>query len=150
VKRVEYLLGLLAPVLGQLAIADSRSRASGAIADLALLGLAVLGMMAAAGCLVAALWLAALPRFGPAEAPVMCAIILIVISAVLIVIGTGALRRKKATPEPAPALIELLQKVDTERLVRDHKADLLIGALVVGLLTGVVAPKLQPANRPRE
>jgi len=145
---VEHLLGLLAPVLGQLAIGDGRIRASRAIADLALVGFASLGVMAAAGCLVAALWLTALPRFGPVEALVICAITLIIVGAVLMVIGTGALRRRKTAPPP-PALIELLRDIDTERLVRDHKADLLIGALVVGLVAGGSLPRPPPAKLSR-
>jgi hypothetical protein len=132
---MEGLFGVLAPALAQLVVGDGRTRRpSRAMADMAIVSLAVLGAIAAIGCLVAALWLAALPRVGPIEAPVICAAAMIVVCASLLLIGTRVLRRRKVAP--ASALIQLLREVDPERFFRDHQADLLIGALVVGLVVG--------------
>ncbi len=140
---MEGLLGLLAPMLAQLAVTDNGNRrAPRAMVEIACVSLAVLGAVAAAGCLVVALWLFASPRIGPVAAPAACAITLIVVCAVLMLIGTEFMRRRK--PAPTPMLVELLQNGGGERFIRDHKTDLLVAALVIGLVAGGSAPKPPP------
>jgi hypothetical protein len=131
-------LGLLAPILVQLAFTDSRSgRTPRALVAMACVLLAAFCAVAGVGCLVAALWLLALPWVGPVATPVVCAVALILVCSTLVLIVIGMLRQRKATP----MLIELLRQVDGARLIRDHKSDLLIAALVIGLVAGGPVPK---------
>jgi hypothetical protein len=145
---MEGLLGLVEPILAQLALTHGGNRrAPPTMVDMACVLLAALVTMAAAGCLVAALWLAVLARFGPVAAAVACAVALLLVGAILTLIEV----RFRARPKTArpPMLIELLHGIDGEKLIHDHKVDLLIGALVIGLVVGSSAPKPSRPDRSR-
>jgi hypothetical protein len=128
-------LALLAPILVQLAAAESGvGRMRRAMPALVCVALASLGAAAAAGCLVAALWLWAMPQIGPVAAPAVCAAVLMLVCVILMQVASRLTDRRKAGTNPV--LVEFCRHIDGARLIRDHKSDLLIAALVAGLIAG--------------
>jgi len=145
---MEGLIGLVLPILAQLTPANGGIRhAPRTTADLACVLLAALAAIAATGCLVAALWLWLLPQIGPVAAPVACAVALIFVGSMLVLMGVRFRRRRRTAP--SPMLAGRLNDIDVEKFIRAHKSDLLIGALVAGLVLGGFAPQRSRTDRPR-
>jgi hypothetical protein len=95
---------------------------------------AALAGAGAIGCLVAALWVFALPNLGPVGAALATAGALSLLSLVLIAVaftvGRRVRRGTRFSPDAQMALIEV------SRLVKDCKGAMLLGALVAGLAAG--------------
>jgi len=131
---MESILRLAVPVVERLALAGAAATPMNLVIAASCIALAALTAIAAGGCLTAALWLAVLPHLGPALAAVVCAAALAASGGILVAIAVGVERRPK--PASPPALADLLRHVDGEVLLRDHKSDLLVAALVAGLVAG--------------
>jgi hypothetical protein len=134
---VDGALRLISTILTEVATVETgNGRRPHRMAATACLVVAALGVVTALGCLVASLWLAVLPPTGPVMAPLACAGGVLLVSAILVAVGYGLLRRPKHVPPPAAPLVELLRQLDAARLFRDHKSDSLIAALAAGLIAG--------------
>jgi hypothetical protein len=101
--------------------------------------LAGVAAIAAGGCAAVALWLYAIPYFGPAGAPLVAAGGLLVSCVVLVTVARGILhdRRKvsNSTNQPEFWLREAL------RLFSENKGTVLLAAVVAGLAAGNRVPK---------
>jgi hypothetical protein len=97
---------------------------------------AVVCAMAAIGCLLAALWIYALPYVGAVGAPAVVAGVLIILCCAVLTFMRYApkLRRRIASPpfDAAPALL----LAQATRLLKEHKGPVLIAALLAGLVAG--------------
>jgi len=134
---MERLFRLAAPVLLESVFAARKPQfgASAATALAGLAGLAILAVTAAAACLLAALWNWSLPEWGPVGAPLICAAALAIAAAVL-ALAVAMLRRRRPAPPPLAAVAALLPDIDGQRLLRDHLGDILLAALLAGLVSG--------------
>ena len=96
--------------------------------------LAAVLVAASLGCAVAALWIFAAPRIGPAGAALCAAAVLLALG--LAVLGLGLLvakgnrRARPAAPSPDVMLAEAM------KLFVNHKNAVLVAALIAGLLAG--------------
>jgi hypothetical protein len=136
---MESVLKLAALVVAELMRGNAGSRFGprGAIAILcaALAGLAAL---ATAASLVAALWLYVAAWHGDVAAALVTAGALLLLCILLFVVGGALWRRPRGAP--AAALLDYLRRLDTDKLVREHKREVLIGAMVLGLILGRSRP----------
>jgi hypothetical protein len=112
-------------------IGASAARLTAALACVALAALVVMG---AVGCALAALWIAILPQVGPAYAPLIVAGVLVVIGLALLVAARLLTRRKKPAASLS-ATADLLLAEGT-RFFASHKSEVLLAALLAGLLSG--------------
>jgi hypothetical protein len=118
---MERLLRLAFPVVERLLMDDVGLAPKGwfAVASCAILAtLAATGVFA---FLIAALWLAAAPRVGSAAAALICAATLAALAATLVLTAIAFERRRRV--------------VGTQHL-REHRNELMIAALVAGLMAG--------------
>jgi hypothetical protein len=126
---MDRLLGALV-ALGQIGLAAA-TRISIMVLCSAFAAVAATG---AVGCLVAALWVAALPHLGPAGAALAAAGALGLISlipiALVFTIGHRGRRQARVSPDTQTALIEV------SRLLKESKGAMLLGALIAGLAAG--------------
>jgi len=103
----------------------------------ALIAAASFCAIVASGCAIAALWIALMPYYGPAGAPLIVSGVLFVICA-----GLGLLlryRRPASEAPPEPSAVSSPAGLDTAaalQLLKDHKVPVLIGALLVGWAAG--------------
>lgn len=106
-----------------------------------------LAAFGAVGCFIAALWVGLLPALGPVGAPLVCAGVLLLICVILALFAFFSSRRR--SPPPIAALSDAFQGFDPGPFLRQHKFDLLIGALLLGLMTGVARSRgtRPPFNR---
>ena len=95
---------------------------------------AALCAMAAFGCVVAALWLFALPYVGPAGAA-LCAAGLLLAGALAMALLAKSLTRPEPRPAPPPIAADALI-AEAMRVFRDHKGAVFAAALVAGLCAG--------------
>lgn len=106
-----------------------------AIAHIALTATATAAAVACAtasiGCALAALWLYLLPHVGMTGAPVIIAGILGAMCVALFAVVRLRLRPRAVPP---PAATPQSAVGEAERLVRDHRGPVLIGALLAGLI----------------
>ena len=95
---------------------------------------AAVAVTGAIGCLVAALWVIALPNFGPAGAALAAAGALILLSLALIalalLVGRRGPRQARFSQDSQMALVEV------SRLLKDCQGAMLLGALIAGLAAG--------------
>jgi hypothetical protein len=111
---------------------QSTSRIAGvAIAAL----VAVICAMAAIGCLLAALWIYALPYVGAVGAPAVVAGVLIILCCAVLTFMRYAPRSRRTAPPSFDATSALLLTQVT-RLLKEHKGPVLIAALLAGLVAG--------------
>ena len=101
---------------------------------LAGLGLTIVALsgVAAAGCAVAALWIATAPSLGPAGAALLS-------SASLLGFGLGLLawlQRKMSRPVPMRVAVPPLQMPGLAAAFHTNKATLLVAAIAAGLVAG--------------
>jgi hypothetical protein len=102
---------------------------------------AAIGSVAAGGCAIAALacaltalWIYALPYAGTVGAPLVVAGVLVVLCLCTLLLVRHWLAPRRAPPPAAAAPALLL--ADATRLMRDHKAPVLLTALLAGLIAG--------------
>lgn len=132
---METALRLAATILTQIVeVRRDSHRPPNAAATIICLAIAVVAILAAAALLISSLWFGIPVEWGPATAPLVCAAILVLASAVLILIAI-ILRRHRPADSFEP-LGSLLQQVEGAKLLHDHLVDLLVAAAVLGLLTG--------------
>ena len=110
--------------------ASTRQTAAGALSGM----IAALLASAAIGCAIAALWIFTAPMIGVPGAALVCAGGLMIASlSVLWLIPAIAKWLRPKPPQPAAQDILL---TEAARLLKDHKALALAGALAAGLLLG--------------
>ena len=145
---MEGLVKLAARVLAELAFSPQRSRHPPHILAAMACGLvaipAVLGVI---GCLVAALWVALSPQIGPVGAPLACAGALFLFCGVLALLAMLFLRRRDPPVAAGAGLLDLLQHLEGRHLFRENKLNVLLGALVAGLVMGIAGSKRTGTNR---
>ncbi len=136
---MESALKLAALVVAELMRRNAGSRFGprGAIAILcaALAGVAAL---AAAASVVAALWLYVATWHGQVAAALVTAGALLLLCIALFFLGGLLWRRPRGAP--AAALLDYLRQLDTDKFMREHKREVLIGAMVLGLILGRSRP----------
>jgi hypothetical protein len=144
---MESVLKLAALVVAELMRGNAGGRFGprGAIAILCA-ALAGIAAFAAAGSLVAALWLYVAAWQGQVAAALVTAGALLALCILLFVIGGALWQRPRGAP--AAALLDYLRRLDTDKLVREHKREVLIGAMVLGLILGRSRPAR--GEKPRE
>jgi hypothetical protein len=87
-------------------------------------------LLASLGCALAALWIKAVPRLGPAGAALVVAVCLLVLGlAALSVVLRRPLRARAPAQAPTP--------IPLDALMRDNKTALLTAAVVAGLCVGL-------------
>jgi hypothetical protein len=135
---VEEFIKLGAQVLLQNMTAPSRVGFEKKIGGVAICGvLGFLGALAAVGCGVAALWLSLTPWLGSANAALICAATLLAFCAILAGVGYQLMRRTPLPPPPVHPVAQLLEGYDLHRIFEKHAVELILGALVGGLLLGL-------------
>jgi hypothetical protein len=142
---MDGLVKLAFSVLIQMAAAEplsARIARGGAVAALAVL--ALIAMLGAAACFCAALWIRLIPAVGPIGAPLIIGGILFAVATVLLLAGYVRFHRKHQQPSAVEALAEALKIGDASKLMHDHKAVLLLFAVLTGL---TAAHKLKSSAR---
>ena len=91
---------------------------------------------ASVGCTSAALWIWAEPRLGPVGAPLAVAGALLVLCLAVLIVMRHVLHPCRAPSPPNPAPAPALLLAEATRLFKDHKASVLLAALVAGLAAG--------------
>jgi hypothetical protein len=104
------------------------------IAALVLGGLGLLLVLAAWGCLCAAIWIWLTPSLGPVGAPLVVAAICLVVGGVLGLVAWELTRRQR--PRPASDLNVDALLSDAGRLINEHKGAALLAAALLGLFAG--------------
>lgn len=86
------------------------------------------------GCTSAALWIWAVPRFGPVGAPLAVAASLLVLglAALLLMRHLSRSRRAACRSNPPPDIL----LAEAMRVFKDHKGSVLLAALMAGLAAG--------------
>ena len=135
-KAVAEMNGLLEAVVALVRIGAAQGTSTATrIPAMALFGaFAVLAAMGAIGCLVAALWIVAVPSLGPAGAALLAAAAL-GLGALVLVASLLLLKHRVPPPTVSPLNWPLLLG-EAKRLWTDDKAALLLTALIAGLATG--------------
>ncbi len=103
---------------------------SGIVAAILLLG--------AVGCAMAGLWIYVGHHLGPVAAPLITAAALVILAGLTLLLCRLPRRRpnpRAATADPAAGLSTLVNSV-LPGLFRDHKTAILLGAALLGLLSG--------------
>lgn len=122
--------------LGQAAGARSGRRLLARAATSAALGaVALICIIAALGCAIAALWIYLAPLLGPAGAPLVVGGALLSIAVLVAIVmryGIGASRRSRPGNDASSLLL-----AETQRLLKDHKGSVLTGAILAGLVAGL-------------
>lgn len=132
---MDNLLKLVALVLAELTRGAGLGRLGLRLAIAgACIVLAAIAVLVAAAWLVAALWLFAQSRWDPVTAALVCAGALVLLGVALLLVSALFWRRRAS--RPAAGLSELLGGIDAAKLVREHKGESLVGALVLGLILG--------------
>jgi len=90
--------------------------------------------LAAVGCAAAALWVWAIPQFGPAGAPLAVAVALAAGCLAALALTRRAARPRQPPAAPPPPIE--LPLAEMARLFNTHKTPFLIAALIAGLLAG--------------
>ena len=89
------------------------------------------------GCLMAALWIAALPYVGPAGAPVVVAATLALVAVAAIAVLQRNAPLPAPVPAPAPAHNDLAQLLElATHMTRTDKVPMLLAALLAGAVAG--------------
>jgi hypothetical protein len=104
------------------------------IAALVLGGLGLLLVVAAWGCLCAAIWIWLTPSLGPVGAPLVVAAICLAAGGVLGLVAWELTRRQR--PRLAPDLNVDALLSDAGRLINEHKGAALLAAALLGLFAG--------------
>jgi hypothetical protein len=142
------VLRLAAAVLSRLVPAESAGQAVARVAAVLVLGaFAATVIVGAIGCAAAGLWIYLLPRAGPAGAPFITALALLLVSAALAggaypILRAKRRRRKAAGTAAGAADLGLAFDLGARArraglgLVREHKTSLLLAALIGGLVLG--------------
>ena len=102
--------------------------------------LATVLALAAFGCVAAALWIVALPDLGPVGAPLAVAAGLLIATLMLAIAGWLIVRRNRPRPDIAAAPEFLLS--EATRFFGEHKAAVLLAALVAGMAAANGSRKL--------
>jgi len=144
---MEGFLALVTTALKQLAASGQGPRPARYFGAVAAAILGAVAFVAMGGCLIAALWRAAPPEWGPAASPRLAAAALAMVSGITVLVVGGLLRRSPPPP-PRNTLVEILQHPDLHSLLRNHLGELLIAATVAGLVSGS-ATRPPPVPRPR-
>jgi len=121
-------------VLTQVAAAEplgARLARGGAAAALA--ALALVAILGAAACFCATLWIYLIPIAGPVGAPAIVGGILFGVAAILLLAGYIVLHRGRRPASTIEALAEALKTGDASKLMHDHKAVLLLFAVLTGV-----------------
>jgi len=145
---MEGFLALVTTALKELAVSGQGPRPARYVGAGAAAILGAVMFVAMGGCLVAALWRAVPPEWGPAASPLLAAAALALACGVAALVVMALLRRSPPPPPPRNALVEMLEHTDLPGLIRHHLAELLIGAIVAGLVSGS-ATRPAPEPRPR-
>jgi hypothetical protein len=88
--------------------------------------------VAAIACGLAALWICALPYVGAAGAPAVVAGVLLAMCLALLALNQYGLKRRSPPAGTSPSV----SVAEAARLVQDHKAPVLMAALLAGLVAG--------------
>jgi hypothetical protein len=96
--------------------------------------LAAVMMLAALGCLAAALWIYTLPCLGPVGAPLVVAGAFLILTLILVAIACRIRRpgRRKAAAAPAAASLA----PELARILRENKGTVLLAAALAGMAAG--------------
>jgi hypothetical protein len=100
--------------------------------------LAAILLLGALGCAMAGLWIYVGHHLGPVAAPLITAAALVILAGLTLLLCRLPRRRPKpraATADPAAGLSTLVNSV-LPGLLRDHKTAILLGAALLGLLSG--------------
>ena len=89
--------------------------------------LAAIAALAAAGCAIAAIWLALLPAIGPVWTPLLIGAVLAGIAGILVLLISRRPRDGRLGDGEDPTAL-------LSAIMRDHKASLLLGAALAGML----------------
>jgi len=89
--------------------------------------LAAIAAIAAIGCAIAAIWLALLPAIGPVWTPLLIGAVLAGIAGIFVLLISRRPRRGRRSDGEDPAAL-------LSAMFRDHKASLLLGAALLGML----------------
>ncbi len=130
---MERLFKLAEAVLALRRLAGRLGAAAGRVgAALACVLVAAAFAAAALGCGFAALWLYALPLVGPVGAPLVVAGALLVVALALLLLA----RRMVQLPVAAPAPSSKAVSAEIDKLMAEHKTEMLLAALVAGMCVG--------------
>ncbi|HKT19713.1 MAG TPA: hypothetical protein VJR47_16810 [Stellaceae bacterium] len=94
---------------------------------------ALLLALAAIGCAIAALWIYMIPLIGPGAAPLVCVGALLILLGICLLVCKSLFRQRSRGSD---ALLQCLGQLDPSGFFSEHKATLLIAALVLGLIAG--------------
>jgi membrane protein implicated in regulation of membrane protease activity len=100
----------------------------------ALGGLAILLVLAAWGCLCAALWIGLTPSLGPVGAPLAVAGVCLLAAGILALVAWGLMRRRRPRINPELQAEALL--AEAGRLINEHKGAALLVAALMGMMAG--------------
>lgn len=100
----------------------------------ALGGLAVMLVLAAWGCLCAALWIGLTPSLGPVGAPLAVAGVCLLAAGILALVAWGLMRRRRPRVNPELQAEALL--AEAGRLINEHKGAALLVAALMGMMAG--------------
>ena len=145
---MEGFLALVTTALKELAVSGQGPRPARYVGAGAAAILGAVMFVAMGGCLVAALWRAVPPEWGPTAAPLLAAAALLLASGIAVLVVMALLRRSPPPPVPRNALVEVLQHTDLQGLIRNHLGELLIAATIAGLVSGSTT-RPPPDARPR-
>ncbi|HSY85837.1 MAG TPA: hypothetical protein VLA85_04650 [Verrucomicrobiae bacterium] len=95
-------------------------------------------LLGAVGCAMAGLWIYVGHHLGPVAAPLITAAALVILAGLALLLcrlPRRRLRPRAANVDPAAGLSNLVDSV-LPGLFRDHKTTILVGAALLGLLSG--------------
>ena len=122
--------------LQAMAVREARDAAARAILYLVAGWLAATLLLGAVGCAMAGLWIYVGHHLGPVAAPLITAAALVILAGLaLLLCRLPRARLRAANVDPAAGLTNLVDSV-LPGLFRDHKTTLLVGAALLGLLSG--------------
>ena len=129
----------LSLVLQAMAVREAKDAAVRAILCLVAGLLAATLLLGAVGCAIAGLWIYVGHHLGPVAAPLISAAALVILAGLALLLGRLPRARPKpraraANVDPAAGLTHLVDKLPD--LFRDHKTTILVGAALLGLLSG--------------
>jgi hypothetical protein len=128
----------LSLLMRAMAVREAKDAAARAILCLVAGLLAATLLLGAVGCAMAGLWIYVGHHLGPVAAPLITAAALVILAGLALLLC----RLPRARPRPRPANVDpaagLTNLVDSvlPGLFRDHKTTILVGAALLGLLSG--------------
>ena len=129
----------LSLVLKAMAVREAKEAAVRGVLCLVAGLLAAILFLGALGCAIAGLWIYVGRHLGPVGAPLICAAALVLLAGLALVLcrlprGPARPRPRTAAADPMAGLSHLTESLPA--LFRDHKTAILLGAALLGILSG--------------